>query len=68
MPFKTNGVLPDSVKNHLPQHAQDIYREAFNHSYIEYSDSSKKRDPEESREEISHKVAWSAVKKIYQRR
>ncbi|MFV9857184.1 ChaB family protein [Rickettsia sibirica] len=31
MPYKNNNDLPDSVKNHLPNHAKDIYREAFNH-------------------------------------
>jgi len=32
MPYKTNAELPDSVKSHLPSHAQDIYREAFDHA------------------------------------
>ncbi|AEK74274.1 cation transport regulator ChaB [Rickettsia conorii subsp. heilongjiangensis] len=31
MPYKNNNDLPDSVKNHLPIHAKDIYRKAFNH-------------------------------------
>ncbi len=31
MPYKNNNDLPDSVKNHLPSHAKDIYNEAFNH-------------------------------------
>ncbi|MCP5369943.1 MAG: ChaB family protein [Rickettsiaceae bacterium] len=65
MPYKTNEDLPDSVKDHLPKHAQDIYREAFNHAHEEYQDKSKRRDPNESLEEISHKVAWSTVKKKY---
>lgn len=67
MPYKTNRDLPDSVKNHLPSAAQDIYREAFNHAHDEYKDKNKRRDPEESLEEISHKVAWSAVKKKYKK-
>jgi ChaB protein len=33
MPYATNVELPASVRNHLPDHAQDIYREAFNHAY-----------------------------------
>ena len=32
-PYETNKDLPDSVKKHLPEHAQDIYREAFNNSW-----------------------------------
>ena len=33
MPYQLNNNLPPSVRNHLPEHAQDIYREAFNHAY-----------------------------------
>lgn len=65
MPYKTNVDLPDSVKNHLPEHAQSIYREAFNHAHEEYKNPSKRRDHDTPLEEICHKVAWSAVKKGY---
>lgn len=58
MPYKKNSDLPDSVKNHLPSHAQDIYREAFNHALQQYKDRE---------EEAAHKVAWAAVKKKYQK-
>ncbi len=27
MPYRTNADLPQSVQAHLPDHAQDIYRE-----------------------------------------
>jgi cation transport regulator len=30
MPCRINSDLPESVRNHLPVHAQDIYREVFN--------------------------------------
>ncbi len=33
MPYASNEDLPPPVRDHLPQHAQDIYREAFNHAY-----------------------------------
>ena len=33
MPYGVNADLPPSVRSHLPEHAQDIYREAFNHAY-----------------------------------
>lgn len=65
MPYQSNQALPDSVKNHLPKAAQDIYREAFNHAYEEYKHPKKRHDPAESLEEVSHRVAWSAVKKKY---
>ncbi len=35
MPYRTNQELPDSVKNSLPSHAQDIYREAFDNAWSE---------------------------------
>jgi cation transport regulator len=64
MPYRSNQELPDSVRNVLPSHAQDIYREAFDHAWDEYSDPSKRRE-DESLEEVAHKVAWAAVKKQY---
>ena len=33
MPYRTNTDLPPPVRGHLPSHAQDIYREAFNHAF-----------------------------------
>lgn len=66
MPYKTNKDLPETVANVLPAHAQDIYREAFNNSWQEYADPEKRRD-DASREETAHKVAWSAVKKKYEK-
>ncbi|KAJ6644930.1 putative cation transport regulator ChaB [Pseudolycoriella hygida] len=64
MPYLVNDDLPESVKKHLPSHAQDIYREAFNHAYEQYADPSKRRTAD-SREVIAHKVAWSAVEHQY---
>ncbi len=66
MPYSSTEDLPDSVKSVLPDHAQDIYKEAFNSAYDEYKDKSDRRG-DESREETSHKVAWSAVKKKYEK-
>ena len=64
MPYKTNDELPDSVRNNLPKHAQEIYRKAFNSAWEEYK-SPEDRRRDDSREEVAHKVAWSAVKKEY---
>ncbi|WP_341790393.1 ChaB family protein [Rickettsia endosymbiont of Polydrusus tereticollis] len=64
MPYKNNASLPESVKNHLPKHAQDIYREAFNHAFEEYK-SPEKRRSNDSRETVAYKVAWAAVEKKY---
>ncbi len=66
MPYKNNEDLPESVIHVLPKHAQDIYREAFNHAWTEYKDLNSRRDGA-SQEETAHKVAWAAVKKKYQK-
>jgi len=62
MPYSNASELPESVKNVLPDHAQDVYKEAFNSAYDEYSDP-KERRGDADREETAHRVAWSAVKK-----
>lgn len=58
MPYRSNEDLPGPVRNHLPPHAQDIYREAFNHAYAAHWN-----DPR--REEAAHRIAWAAVKRSY---
>jgi len=58
MPYRTNSDLPDPVQGHLPGHAQDIYREAFNHAYAAHAG-----DPRQ--EEAAHRIAWAAVKRSY---
>lgn len=64
MPYNSNKDLPDKVKNNLPEHAQDIYREAYNNATKQYK-SPQKRRGDESQEEAAHKVAWAAVKQKY---
>ena len=58
MPYNRNSELPPSVRNHLPVHAQDIYREAFNHAFAAHEN-----DPRQ--EEAAHRIAWAAVKRRY---
>jgi cation transport regulator len=64
MPYTSTQELPERVKNNLPPHAQEIYKEAFNHAWQQYADPEKRRGPE-SQEEVAHKVAWSAVETKY---
>jgi cation transport regulator len=64
MPYNTLADLPESVRDNLPRHAQEIYKEAFNSAWDEYADPQARRD-DASREEVAHRVAWSAVKKRY---
>lgn len=61
MPYRDNSDLPPAVRAHLPAHAQDIYRTAFNSAFADHSD-----DPR--REEIAHRIAWAAVKRSYVKR
>lgn len=66
MPYDNRKELPKSVRDNLPAHAQDIYKEAFNSAWDEYSDPDD-RQGDASREETAHKVAWSAVKQSYEK-
>ena len=66
MPYDSIGDLPDSVKEHLPKHAQEIYKEAYNNAWEQYKDPSQRRG-DASQEETAHRVAWAAVKKEYQK-
>lgn len=66
MPCVTNAVLPLRVRTALPEHAQDIFREAFIRAWKEYADPCK-RGAVGTQEEISFKVAWAAVEKKYEK-
>lgn len=66
MPYNSISELPEAITKHLPTHAQEIYLKAFNNAWEEYKTPQKRRT-EETREEVSHKVAWSAVKKKYRK-
>ncbi len=57
MPYESINDLPESVREHLPEHAQDIFKEAFNNAFEQY-------DHDETR---AFRVAWAAVKKEYQK-
>lgn len=58
MPYQTNTDLPPSVRGHLPEHAQDIYREAFNHAFAAHQGDARQ-------EEAAYRIAWAAVKRSY---
>ncbi|WP_058973576.1 putative cation transport regulator ChaB [Type-D symbiont of Plautia stali] len=66
MLYQTRHELPESVKNVLPAHAQNIYLAAFNSAWDEYKEKKDRKD-NSSHEEVSHKVAWSAVKQKYEK-
>lgn len=56
MPYNSLKELPDRVRDNLPHHAQEIYKEAFNSASDEYKE-----------EATAHKVAWNAVKTKYKK-
>jgi cation transport regulator len=58
MPYAVTDDLPPGVRNHLPQHAQEIFRAAFNSAWDEYGGD----------EERAFRIAWAAVKKRYRKR
>jgi cation transport regulator len=58
VPYASNADLPDAVRRHLPEHAQDIYRAAFNHAFDAHAGDSRQ-------EAIAHRIAWAAVKRSY---
>jgi cation transport regulator len=58
MPYRDNADLPTAVRQHLPEHAQDIYRAAFNHAFAAHAG-----DPRQ--EEAAHRIAWAAVKRSF---
>lgn len=55
MPYARTSDLPNRVKEHLPDHAQEIFREAFNQAY----------EPYHHDEVRAFRVAWSAVETKY---
>jgi len=63
LPYVSVEDLPAPIRTHLPLHAQEIYRSAFNNAWIEYAT----RGPAQ-REQTAHRVAWAAVKRKYQKR
>lgn len=38
MPYKSIADLPDAVRDNVPKHAHEIYKEAFNSAYDEYKE------------------------------
>ena len=58
MPYASREALPPAIRRRLPAHGQDIYREAFNHAWVTYAARA-------DREQVCHRVAWAAVKRLY---
>ena len=66
MPYRSVSDLPGAITDNLPKHGQEIYLAAFNNAWNEYKDKDD-RLKGATREETAHKVAWAAVKNVYQK-
>lgn len=66
MPYEQLSQLPSQVRDNLPEHAQEIFKEAFNDAWKRYADPDERRG-DDSREDVARKVAWSAVKQSYEK-
>ena len=66
MPYDNPRQLPDSIRKNLPEHAQDIFVKAFNNAWEQYREPGD-RHGDSTREETAHKVAWTAVKQVYEK-
>ena len=62
MPYRDIDDLSSPLRTHLPVHAQEIYRAAFNNAWEQYAGRGTLQ-----RERIAHRVAWAAVKHKYQK-
>ena len=56
MPYQSNDDLPKNISGVLPEHGQTIFRKAFNAALEQYGN-----------EEQAFRVAWAAVKKVYEK-
>jgi cation transport regulator len=66
MPYRSLSDLPKSVTTALPSAAQEIYLKAYNNAWEEYGRPEKRRGGA-SLEATAARVAWAAVKKVYEK-
>jgi cation transport regulator len=57
MPYARNDELPASVRDHLPLHAQGMFREAFDQAWQRHGGD----------EATAFRIAWSAVQRSYRK-
>lgn len=60
LPYHDANDLPPSIRDHLPPHAQDIFRAAFNNAWYQHTG-------DHDVEAIAHRIAWAAVKRRYRK-
>ncbi len=67
MPYSTLSDLPLEVREALPEHGQEIFLAAYNSAWEQYKNP-EDREGDDTREEISFAVAWSAVKNVFEKK
>ena len=60
MPWASIDDLPDTLRERLPVHAQEIFLAAFNAAWRQHA-----CDP--AVEATAHRIAWAAVKRRYRK-
>jgi cation transport regulator len=61
MPYRSTDDLPPAVRDHLPEHAREIFVAAFNAAWEAHA-----ADP--GVEAVAFRIAWAAVKRSYRKR
>jgi cation transport regulator len=61
MPYRDITDLPPRIRDQLPEHAQEIFLEAFNHAWEQYA-APGKRHPGSSLEETANPLAAAGTK------
>jgi cation transport regulator len=64
MPYESVQALPERLRQYLPLRAQEIYREAFNAAWRQYTDLLSNKPPAALEEAVS-RSAWAAVRRQY---
>jgi cation transport regulator len=62
MRYESISDLPETLRDVLPERAQEVYLEAYQKSYDEYEEE---RGGQASRESVAHRDAMAAVKREY---
>ena len=70
-PKGKSSVLSSRTKKQidsLPEHAQEIYKQAHANALKQYQNPAKRRGgKKQSAEQVAHKTAWAAVKRKYEK-
>ncbi len=65
MPYQTIQDLPEALRTHLPDSAQEIFRRAYNGAWDSYVEGGGSRPANRSRQDVAHKAAWLEVRRKF---